>query len=238
MACAAPDPDSTAMKHQNHRKSGKMAKITESSVQQRAPGEILHPDSRALFRFWEGVRGENSTAHRKDIDLKQIKDLLPWLAILERHPLKPEYSWRLAGTGVCKVWNQDLTGGQFMADWDNFERDTVCRLMDNVIASHQPCVARFKAAYEDGEMLGIEMLSLPVTAASRQSTQILASVVPFRMPYWLGQTNIANLELSSVKMIWTEHCSQSPRQLPDVAREEHKQAAKPLFRVIDGGRKN
>jgi len=215
-----------------------MAKFTEMSVQQRAPDEILHPDSRALFRFWESVRGESSTAHRNDIDLRHIKDLLPWIAILERHPLKPEYKWRLAGTSVCKIWNQDLTGGQFMADWDNFERDTVCRLMDNVIASHQPCVARFKAVYDDGEMLGIEMLSLPMTAANQRSTQVLASVVPFRMPYWLGENNIDQLELSSVKMIWTEHSSRSPRHLPDVARERRTPSAKPLFRVIDGGRKN
>ena len=215
-----------------------MAKITENSVRHRAPEEILHPDSRALFRFWEGIRGENSTAHRSDIDLKQIKDLLPWLAIMERHPLKPEYNWRLAGTGVCKIWRKELTGEQFMADWDQFERDTVCRLMDNVIASHQPCVARFRAVYDDGEMLGIEMLCLPVTAASRQSTQILASVVPFRMPHWLGQNKIAQLELSSVKMIWTEHSAQAPKHVPDVVPDDPAAAVKPLFRVINGGREN
>ena len=215
-----------------------MANISETTLQQRAPEEILHPDSRTLFRFWESIRGENSTALRTNIDLKQIKQLLPWLAIMERHPLKPEYSWRLAGTGICKIWSKEITGQQFMADWDQFERDTVCRLMDNVIASHQPCVARFKAVYENGEMLGIEMLSLPVTAANRQTTQIMAGFVPFRMPYWLGETKITQLELSSVKMIWTEHYDQAPNHVPDLVPGLSTSASKPLFRVIDGGLKN
>lgn len=213
-----------------------MANTRETTANQRTPEEILHPDSRTLFRFWESIRGENSTAQRSNIDLRQIKELLPWLAIMERHPLKPEYSWRLAGTGICKIWHKEITGDIFMADWDQFERDTVCRLMDNVIASHQPCVARFKAVYEDGEMLGLEMLSLPVTASNRQTTQIMAGFVPFRMPLWLGQNTISRLELSSVKTIWTEHYKQAPRHVPDVARDTASSSSRPLFRVIEGGR--
>ncbi len=212
-----------------------MANNSENSPHQRTPDEILHPDSRALFRFWESVRGESSAAQRTKIDLKQIKHLLPWLAIMERHPLKPEYSWRLAGTGVCKIWKHDLTGHTFMADWDRFERDTVCRLMDNVIASHQPCVARFKAVYEDGEILGVEMLCLPVSAMDGRTTQIMAAVVPFRSPYWLGQNQLARLELSSVRMIWTEHSAQTPKHVPDVVPGNQRKNAKPLFRVIEGG---
>ena len=213
-----------------------MARTTETSLHSRTPDEILHPDSRTLFRFWESVRGESSTAKRADIDLKQIKGLLPWLAIMERHPLKPEYTWRLAGTGVCRMWNKELTGKRFMANWDQYERENVSRLMDNVIASHQPCVARFKAIYDNGEMLGIEMLSLPVTASSRQATQIFAGVVPFRVPFWLGDTDLVRMELSSVKMIWTEHRDDARRDTPAVLAPAQTASDKPLFRVIEGGR--
>lgn len=214
-----------------------MANITEISTHQRTPDEILHPDSRKLFRYWESIRGERSAATRDDIDLKHIKLILPWLAIMERHALKPEYNWRLAGTGICRIWNKDLTGARFMADWDRFERDTVCRLMDNVIASHQPCVARFKADYQNGETLGIEMLSLPVTAANGRATQILAAVVPFRDPYWLGQAELSHLELNSVKMIWTEHGSHAGRHVPDVVPGGPRGTPAPSFRVIEGGLK-
>ena len=214
-----------------------MANTNENSISQRTPDEILHPDSRALFRYWESVRGELSIALRSDIDLKQIKHLLPWLAILQRHPLKPDYRWRLAGTGVCQIWKRELTGQQFMDDWDRFERDTVCRLMDNVIASHQPCVARFRAVYQDGETLGIEMLSLPVMATDGRTTQVLAAVVPFRAPYWLGQSDLTRLELASVKMIWTEHSAQTLKHVPDVVPADRQANTTPLFRVIEGGLK-
>ena len=215
-----------------------MANLIEVAPQNRTPDEILHPDSRALFRYWETIRGERSAPLRGDIDLKQIKQLLPWLAILERHPLKPEYTWRLAGTGVCKIWNKELTAQMFLADADAFERDAVCRLMDNVIASHQPCVARYRAVYHDHELLGVEMLALPVTAANDRSTQIIAAVVPFRSPYWLGESELNRLELSSVKMIWTEHSEQDRHPVPQTQSNSTDSAGKTLFRVIEGGLNN
>lgn len=215
-----------------------MSNITEISTKQQISDAILHPDSRNLFRYWESIRGENSAADRKDIDLKQIKRILPWLAILERHPLKQEYHWRLSGTGADKIWKQELTGQTFMTNCDRFERDTVCRLLDNVIASHQPCVARFKATYGNDEMLGIELLALPVTAADGRTTQILATVVPFRTPYWFGEAELFCLELSSVKMIWTEHSARAPKRVPDVVPASLPATTAPLFRVIEGGLKN
>lgn len=214
-----------------------MANFTESTPADGTPEEILHPDSRVLFRFWERVRGENSAIARSQIDLRQIKKILPWVAILERHPLRPAYTWRLAGSGVCRIWNTELTAQPFLADASDYDHDTICRLLDNVVASHQPCVSRYKAVYEDGEMLGLEMLAVPVLSASGNTTQLLASVVPFRAPYWLGQTRITRLELSKVKMIWTEHLDQHTdhtQKLIDRAQID----GGPMLRVIEGGREN
>ncbi len=214
-----------------------MANFTESTHSGDTPEEILHPDSRELFRFWERVRGENSAIARNQVDLRQIRKILPWIAILERHPLRPAYTWRLAGSGVCRIWNAELTAQPFLADASAYDHDTICRLLDNVVASHQPCISRYKAVYEDGEMLGLEMLAVPVLSASGTTTQLLCSVVPFRAPYWLGQACITRLELSKVKMIWTEHFdhhANHTNKLIDRTRVD----GGPLLRVIDGGREN
>ena len=44
---------------------------------------ILHPSSRALFRFWETMRAERSAPLRADLDLKKICSLVPHLFVAE-----------------------------------------------------------------------------------------------------------------------------------------------------------
>jgi hypothetical protein len=229
--------NSTALKHQNQLKiSPTMTNQIESSDTAKAPEEILHPDSRSLFRYWEGARRENSAPTRADIDLKMLKNILPWLGILERHPLKPEYTWRLAGTGICRLWAHELTGKLFHVDNVQHEDENVAQLMDNVMASHQPCIARFRAAYEEGELLGLEMLCLPVLANDGRTTQMFASMVPFHKPHWLGTRQITKLQLSSVRMIWTEHQHQTLRRAVPPRLVSSDRQSRPVFSVIEGGR--
>ena len=229
-------PNSTALRHQNQLKIGsKMANQIETNARTRAPEEILHPDSRSLFRYWESVRRENSAPSRENIDLKRLKSLLPWLGILERHPLKPEYTWRLAGTGICRLWAKDLTSRQFTVDSDQSEVDSIAQIMDNVMASHQPCIARFRATYEDGDLLGLEMLCLPVLTNDGRTTHMFASIVPFHKPYWLGERALEKLQLSSVKMIWTEHQDETLRRAVPLHAQTSAGPSRPVFSVIDGG---
>ena len=108
------------------------------------PEEILHPGSRALFRYWEGVRGEMSAPPRDWLDLQKIRMLVPYLFMIERKPGQG-YSWRLAGTRVCELWGKELTGGPAFTQGDRFERDSISRLLDGVVDAHQPFVLRFRA---------------------------------------------------------------------------------------------
>ena len=203
----------------------------------RTPDDILHPDNRQLFRYWESIRGEQSAPSKSDIDLKKISRLLPYLGILERHPLRQLYHWRLAGTGICKLFNSRLTGEQFMSDWQAFESSVVSRMLDSVISSHQPSIARIKASNSQGDSIGLELLALPYATSKPNITHLLVGIVMFREPSWLGQQEITGIELSKVKMICTEHASShsasgaaislSPAQAGDINQ--------PLFRVIEGG---
>ena len=40
-----------------------------------APEEILHPGSRALFRYWETIRMEDSAPNRRRLDLNRLAPL-------------------------------------------------------------------------------------------------------------------------------------------------------------------
>src|SRR5438045_9531008 len=76
---------------------------------------ILHPSSRALFRFWEATRGSRAAPDRSDVDLRHIPDLVPNLAIIETAAKASHFRWRLAGTMVCDLYRSGLTGRDFLA---------------------------------------------------------------------------------------------------------------------------
>jgi hypothetical protein len=77
--------------------------VTGQIETSQAESQILHPSSRALFRFWEAMRAERAAPHRALLDLKQVGGLVPDLFILERDRPRHSYRWRLAGTRICEL---------------------------------------------------------------------------------------------------------------------------------------
>jgi hypothetical protein len=180
-----------------------MHQTSEPDTGRSAPTDILHPGSRALFRYWESIRGERSAPHRSDIDLRAIRGVLPWVGILERRGEDKSYRWRLAGTGICRLWGRDLTGCDLLDGWPGFERQSLLGLLDGVVDGLQPFVARFTAEPELHEPVGVEFLALP-TQAKDESIHVLCASLPFIEPAWLGWRPLLKFELSSVRIIWTE----------------------------------
>lgn len=193
--------------------------------------DILHPGSRALFRYWEAIRGERTAPVRGDIDLKSIKEYVPWLFILDRHAVRQSYSWRLAGTRLCQLWRRNLTGKDFFADWSRFERESALRLLDSVTGAHQPIVMRFRLQTSLGHSIGAELVGLPAIARDGRTTQIFGSIMPFRDIDNLGYDRLTGLELSGARVIWTEPIPATPAPFTGAH-------ARPFatFQVIDGGR--
>jgi len=202
----------------------------------RIPDDIMHPSSRVLFRFWESARGEMAAARKQDLDLKKVAKILPNLCILERDKHTPAYKWRLAGTGVCKIWGKELTGCDVLEGWPDFERQTMLSGFDMVVATLQPCVARFKAVNDLGAEIGIEFIGFPIQDTTTGAIQILAAVVPFRSPDWLGTQNLVAFEISSMRKIWTDSlpgdCLGNSRNI----ETGNKTMSPPFLKIIQGGR--
>ena len=192
--------------------------------------DILHPGSRALFRYWEGIRGERTAPDRADVDLKKIKEYVPWLFVLDRHPELQSYSWRLAGTKLCQLWRKNLTGTDFFANWSRFEREAAVRLLDSVASAHQPVVLRFRLNSSLGHSIGAEFIGLPAISRDGRTTQILGSIMPFRDIENLGYDRLTGLELSGARVIWTE-------PIPSATAPFTGAFARPFatFQVIEGG---
>jgi hypothetical protein len=207
--------------------------VNDISDLSQAESHILHPGTRKLFRYWEGIRAERAAPNRDDLDLKQITAIVPNLMMLERDHMRLTYNWRVAGTATCKLLCQELTGTDALAGWGKFERDTMTKLLDKVVTSLQPCLIRFRLTTNTDDVIGAEMLGLPLHARNGSRFHVFGGVFPFRDASTLNYDHIVDRELSGARTIWTEHLPGD--QL--VAQLANSSRPKAGLRVIEGGRK-
>lgn len=189
--------------------------------------EILHPGSRALFRYWEAIRGEMSAPPRDWLDLKKIRPLVPFLFIIERKPGR-DYAWRLAGTRVCEFWGTELTGKAAFADGERFERETVSRLLDGVVDRHQPFVLRFRLNSLLGTNDAAEFIGLPLRARNNGATYVFGVIMPFREVSRPRHDRVTAFELAAARTICTE-------PVPSAVGRPVKTSSQ-AFQIINGGR--
>ena len=202
-----------------------------SDVKQRiaAPEAILHPASRTLFGYWNRLRGGRSAPCRNEIDLRHIARVLPWVGIIERLDDPRRHSWRLAGTGIARLWGAGLTGKEVAENWPVVYRRALERGLDGVCERRQPFVARLKAQSETGEVVGIELFAAPVEAGDSAAVQTLCTVVPFREPQWLGRTPLVKVELTTLTAIGAV-------PLPDEIKSVRPRSTSLELRLVRGGR--
>ena len=194
------------------------------------PEAILHPGNRTLFSYWNGLRGQRSAPSRRDIEPRQIASILPWIGIMERPGASHGHRWRLAGTGIARLWGDGLTGSAVAADWPDVYRCSLLRALDGIYDLHQPFVARLMAASPLGKMVGLELFAAPVESIDGTSIHALCAVVPFRVPYWLGQVPLVDMELSSIIAIPTVAL---PDEITGLTCRSPRSVA---LRVVRGGR--
>jgi hypothetical protein len=191
--------------------------------------QILHPGCRALFRHWEAIRAERPCPNRDDINLRHISEIVPDLVILEKHWLKSDWQYRLAGTRVCDLFQCELTGKNALSGWDDFERNVVAESLEVSLTRLQPCLVRMRFINERGAIIAAEMIGLPIAAKHGGSIQILGGLFPFLDISQLPPAELVRRELVSARTIWTEHC-QNETFLANVGQKTRFEP-----RVIQGG---
>ncbi len=166
--------------------------------------QILHPGTRALFRYWEKMRGENAAPRRGDLDLRQISAIVPNLMLLDRGNLGPAYKWRLAGSETSLLYRQNLTNGDALAGWSAFERKALTEHFDAVVTGLQPCLIRYHLTTNTEEVIGAELLGLPMQARNGTRFHVFGGIFPFHDLSAMRYDSIIHLELSALRTIRTE----------------------------------
>ena len=198
-----------------------------------ADSQILHPGTRLLFRNWEAIRSENAAPRRADLNLHQIRALMPNLVMIEKDPAVG-FKWRLAGTEVCKLFGRELTGTDALPFGDAFEKGTIRRLYQSVHTRLQPCLLRYRLTTDNGTVVGVEQVGLPLLNNAQTDVYVFGGIFPFHDPSKLRHSAITSFELASARTIWTEH-------LPGdkvLERLSNPQPAHTGLRLIRGGRED
>jgi hypothetical protein len=183
---------------------GYLMLVNDSKEASQAYAHIRHPGTRALFSFWEKIRGEKAAPNRDDLDLRQISPIVPNLLILERDHLYQGYKWRLAGSEIAQLYRQKLTSTNALAGWGNFECNTLNQLFNTVVTSLQPCLIRFQLTTDTDQVIGAELIGLPILARNGMRFHIFGGIFPLRDISRMGYGSITALELSAARSIWTE----------------------------------
>ena len=189
------------------------------------PEEMLHPGSRALFRYWQTLRGKMSAPPRDWLDLKKIRTLVPFMFIIERR-LGKAYVWRLAGTQICDLWGTALTGKSALTHGERSDRETIARLLGCAIDAHHPFVLRFLLNSALGKNVAEELIGLPLRGRDVAGTHVFGVVMPFRQLRLPRHGQVTGFELTAAHTIRVEL---DVRKLAKIASQG--------FRVINGGRR-
>lgn len=191
---------------------------------------ILHPFSRLLFRFWESMRAEQAAPRRDQLDLKNVKQLVPHLFIAETLAGGRTLRWRLAGTGLCDLFRRELTGVNLLNGFDDFECEVIRRMLNATVTRRQPAMMRFRLTTDLSQEIGVELAAFPLLAADGVSVHILGGMFPFREISTLGYSAIVQQDVVGARLVWTEN-------LPDPI-EPAVLIARPKLKLIPGGRES
>jgi hypothetical protein len=194
-----------------------------SEEQRASQAESVHPNSRMLFHAFEKMRGERSAPAREDLDLKQIRKLVPSLFIAEHCASSGDFRWRLAGTAVSALMGHEVTGSAIAAGWDKCESNAIRRFLAGVSGTHQPGLLRMRFMTDRGQWIVAEMFAVPLMAADGLSTQVLGGLFTFPDPALKHYDAVTGRELLPAGLSSGEPAAALPT--------ENRR-----FRVINGGR--
>lgn len=169
--------------------------------------------TRALFEYWDALRGSRLAPERGEIDPGAIRSCLAntfILAVDAQHG----YRFRIAGTSICTLFGSELTSKPFDMLWDSDERRAIRELLQTVTDDMEGVVAGVTGRNEAAESVGLEMILLPLAGSDGTAGRVLGGLTTAVPPYWLGTRPVQSLHLGDLRFTGAAGAG-TPVQRPD-----------------------
>lgn len=161
---------------------------------------MKHATSRALYGYWNQVRGERAAPERSEIRPDAIARILGDVFILDAD--EPNlYRVRLAGTHICTLLGRELRATKFTDVFLTNERAEIFSLLDSMVRTSTPVIAGLVGETADQRMLGLELLLLPLRHQGRTDARVLGSLAMLSHPYWAAFVPLQRLRVGSSRFL-------------------------------------
>ena len=161
---------------------------------------MRHPSTKAVFAYWDTQRGTRPAPERADIDPIAIRHALGDTIMLAAD-FVDQLRFRLAGTRVCALFCREIKGEAFNSLWVEASRDLIQELLSIVTNENVGAVAGLLGRTADGDIAELELLLLPLAHSGHARIRALGVLAPTKPPYWLGEKQVAELELTTLRHI-------------------------------------
>ncbi len=175
---------------------------------------MKQPATRALFEYWDALRGTRPAPDRSDIDPGAIRSCLANTFVLAADAAHG-HPFRIAGTSVCALFGSELTRTPFEMLWAAGRAACGSRPDADRDGGHADgVVAGVTGRNAASETLDLEMILLPLARdhalGDGSAGRVLGALTALRSPYWLGPRPVQSLHLGDLRFTGaagaTAHC--------------------------------
>ena len=186
---------------------GSITDLPDHGVPHGLAGKIMkHTNTRALYEYWNTLRGQAKAPCRDQINPGDIKWMLPGMFILE-YKGEDNFPFSLAGTHMCDHYDMELRGLNMCDFWTGQDRISFSHVLQSVVEESAVGVVGVIARTNLENSCTMEMIVMPVKSPVRKPPRVMGCIAAFDTPSWQGndREKISHQEISSLRMMWPSH---------------------------------
>jgi len=162
--------------------------------------------TKALFDYWNALRGSRSAPDRRDIDPTRIRAALANTFILELNDGN-DFDFRLAGSHLCSAYARELKGRSFSRLWHERDKDAIDTLMRAVTEDHAVALVTFQGTTAVQTRVTVETILLPLRHNGTTQSRLLGAMTAIDEPYWFGVQPVVEQRITGLRLIWPDDVS-------------------------------
>ncbi|MEM7177620.1 MAG: PAS domain-containing protein [Pseudomonadota bacterium] len=158
--------------------------------------DMLHTETRALFAYWDRLRGDRDVPFRTEIDPRDMDCDARYLFILESLG-NGNIRFRLAGSAIGDAFGMELRGMSIRAIMEGKSRQNISALVEEVL--DEPGVG-YARLIEDNELAtNWEMVLLPLKSDFGSVNRVIGALHPIS-----GTPSQAGVNVSALRFVVDE----------------------------------
>jgi len=157
---------------------------------------MLNAHTQKLLTYWRRLRGDRLMPRKSEIDPRTIKDHLAFSFLVQRDG-EDRFTFRLAGTGMCELFGQELKGHNFIHYWADEAKAGARTALGRVAHLGVPTVAVCVAETADLKPLRGEMILVPFEGEHGEGTMMLGHFQPLEPLARLGGKKIVRIRMTA-----------------------------------------